>query len=115
MEKSNILRCIVELSLFFALGWFSYLSLDKLLQEDTMISYQYSDEGIEFPSVTLCVKWLSEKAANASSRIEGRHLSLPNSENWTFTNFMEKSFWARNMIKVARFKDQFGDKETMQV
>ena len=113
MEKSNFIRCIVELSLIFALGWFSYSSLDKLLQEDTIISNQYSDEGIEFPSVTICVKWLSEKAANSTSRVEGRHLSLPNSDNWTFTNFMEKSFWARNMIKIARFKDQFDDKETM--
>ena len=96
-----------------ALFWFTYLSFRKLLREDTVISQHYEEEGVDLPSVTICVKWLSMNGANASTLVEGRDLSLPRSENWTFSDFMDKSQLARSVIKYAEFRDQLEDKLTM--
>ena len=113
MKVLTCLRCLIELSLVAALICFTYLSFRKLLREDTVISQHYEEEGVDLPSVTICVKWLSMKGANASTLVEGRDLSLPRSENWTFSDFMDKSQPARSVIKYAEFRDQLEDKLTM--
>ena len=113
MKVLTCLRCMIELSLVSALFCFTYLSFRKLLREDTVISQHYEEEGVDLPSVTICVKWLSTKGANASTLVEGRDLSLPRSENWTFSDFMDKSQPARSVIKYAEFRDQLEDKLTM--
>ena len=113
MKVLTCLRCMIELSLVVALFWFTYLSFQKLLREDTVISQHYEEEGVDLPSVTVCVKWLSMKGANASTLVEGRDLSLPRSENWTFSDFMDNSQLARSVIKYAEFRDQLEDKLTM--
>ena len=113
MKVLTCLRCMIELSLVAALICFTYLSFRKLLREDTVISQHYEEEGVDLPSVTICVKWLSTKGANASTLVEGRDLSLPRSENWTFSDFMDKSQLARSVIKYAEFRDQLEDKLTM--
>ena len=113
MKKLKGVRFFIEIILISALCWFTYLSFDKLFQEETKISHSYVNEGVELPSVSVCVKWLSMKGANASTLVDGRDLSLPNSENWTFSDYMGKTKLARDMINYAEFMDQLGDKQTM--
>ena len=113
MKCLEFLRYILLILLTLTICWFTYLSFDKLFREDTTISIHYTEADVDLPSVTLCIKWLSTKGANASELIDKRVFSLPPSENWTFSEFMEKSHFARNEISAALFSDQFGDKRTM--
>ena len=43
---------------------------------------------------------------------EGRILSLPDSENWTFVDYMEYGNVAKNVIKYATFLDQPHDRKS---
>ena len=113
MKCLEFLRYILLILLTLTICWFTYLSFDKLFREDTTISIHYTEADVDLPSVTLCIKWLSTKGANASELIDNRVLSLPLSENWTFSQFMDKSHFARNVIVNALFSDQLGDKKTM--
>ena len=115
MKCFDFLRYILLILLAIAICWFTYLSFDKLFQEDTTIGIHYTEAHVELPSVTLCVKWLSIKGsgANASESTHKRVFSLPPSDNWTFSEFMDRSFFARNVIDAALFSDQLRDKKTM--
>lgn len=53
------------------------------------------------------------KGENASTLVDGSDLSLLNSENWTFSDYMAKTKLAKDMINYAEFMDQLGDKQTM--
>ena len=114
MRTLNVVRYFIELVLVSALCWFTYLSFDKLFQEDTSVSHFYIEGSVELPSITVCAKWLSRKGANSSGNMwEDRELTLPESENWTFSEYMANVKLARNIIKYADITDQLADKETM--
>ena len=113
MKSKESIRYIIVLSLISVLGWFVYNSIVKLLKQDTVISQHYQKGGADLPSITVCLKWLSKEVPYTKEYFRG--LSLPNSENWTFDDYMEKSFDIRNVLKAATFKDQPSDKSSLYV
>ena len=98
--------------LVIVLAWFTYSSIIKLLREDTVISQHYVEDGAKLPSVTICIKWFSINATKTTPYREGRILSLPDSENWTFVDYMEYGNVAKNVIKYASFLDQPHDRKS---
>ena len=72
----------------------------------------YVEDGAKLPSVTICIKWLSINALKTLPYREGRILSLPDSENWTFVDYMEYGNVAKNVIKYASFLDQPHDRKS---
>ena len=91
----------------FVICWFTYLSFEKFLQEDTTISLQYKVDEVQLPSVTVCVKWLGKSEKN---KIYYGRIGLPNSENWTFDDYMVDNIFAKDYVKFAHFRDQINDK-----
>ena len=110
MGLSDNVRYCIYLFLIMVLAWFTYSSIIKLLREDTVISQHYIEDGAKLPSVTICIKWLSINAPKTRPYREGRILALPDSENWTFTDYMEYGNIAKNVIKDASFLDQPHDR-----
>lgn len=100
-------RYLVQIVMTFVISWFTYLSFEKFLQEETTISLQYTEDEVQLPSVTVCVKWLT--ISNDTKVYFGR-LGLPKSENWTFDDYMAKSRFAQNFFSEAYFVDQIDDK-----
>ena len=111
MNSKETFRYLIVLSLISILGWFVYNSIVKLLKQDTVISQHYQKGGANLPSITVCIKWLSKDVPNTKEYFRG--LSLPDSENWTFDDYMEKSFDIRNVLHAATFKDQPSDKSSL--
>ena len=91
----------------FVIGWFTYQSFDKLWKEETNISIHYTEDEVQLPSVTVCVKWLGKSEKN---KIYYGRIGLPNSENWTFDDYMVESIFAKDYVKFAHFRDQINDK-----
>ena len=112
MALSNNVRYGMYLFLVLILAWFTYSSIIKLLKEDTVLSQHYVEDGAKLPSVTICIKWLSTNAYKTRPYREGRILALPDSENWTFTDFMAYDNVAKNVIKFASFLDQPHDRKS---
>ena len=101
MKITEVIRSILILILVLALLWFTYFSISKLMKEETVVSQYYIDDGAQLPSVTICLKWLSDAKWDKY---------LPDSENWTFQDYKNKQFDIRNVIERAEFVDQIGEK-----
>ena len=110
MKYAKHLRYLILISLIMILFWFVYLSFDKLFDEDTKARNYQQDDGAELPSVTICLKWLNKTVNNTKQQFDGRDLALPNSEDWSFDDYMTKSYLVKDIIDLALFYDQPGDK-----
>ena len=110
MKYAKHLRYLILILLNLDLFWFVYLGFDKLYDEDTKIRNYQQDDGAELPSVTICLKWLNKTVNNTKQQYEGRDLALPNSENWSFNDYMKKSYLVKDIIDLALLYDQPGDK-----
>ena len=113
MKLSNIIRYAVVAIFLALLVYITFTCYQKVAKEETVISHRFIESEVDLPSMTICVKWLDNKVPNTKSYFEGRNLSLPNSENWTFEDYMEKSFRAENVIQYAWYNDQPGDKNML--
>ena len=107
---SSIVRYMILLFLVLVLFWFVHLSCLKLFDEDTKARNYYLDEGAELPSITICLKWLNKTVNNTKQQFEGRDLALPNSDDWSFDDYMTKSYLVKDIIDLALLYDQPGDK-----
>ena len=94
---------------------FIYMSFEKLFDEDTKIRHYHQNDGAELPSVTICLKWLSAKVPHTNPIIKTRDLAIPNTLNWTFDEYMEKTFLVKNILMEADFHDQPTDKNALYV
>ena len=65
--------------------------------------------GIALPSITICAKWLSKRVPN-TKQYNKNGFSLQDMDNWTFADFMEKSYDVKNVIERAIFNDQSNDR-----
>lgn len=110
MIFAQFLRYLIIFLLTTILFWFIYLGFDKLNDEDTKARNFYQDDGAELPSVTICLKWLNRTVNNTKQQFVDRDLALPDSENWSFHDYITKSYLVKNIIHVASFHDQPADK-----
>ena len=101
MKFQDFIRIALTISLVSVLGWLTYLSITQLNREDTTVSQHFVEDGADFPSITICLKWLGTGDG---------HLSLPDSEDWTFEDYMDKVPDVKSIIEHGNFKDQPGDK-----
>ena len=101
MRLSDVVRIILVLILVIFLCWLTYLSIRQLFQEETTVSQHFEEDGADFPSITICLKWLGSSNG---------HLSLPESKDWTFKDYMDKVPNIRSIITFGNFRDQPSDK-----
>ena len=110
MAIAKYFRYLILLSLTLILFWYIYLGFDKLYDEDTKARNYNQEDGADLPSVTICLKWLNKTVNNTKQQFKGRDLALPNSENWSFDDYMIKSYLVKDIIHLALLYDQPGDK-----
>ena len=107
---NRIIRATFYIFLIFALGWLISLRIRKLLSKETVVSLNHEENGVELPSITFCVKWLSNKTENTVQILPRNGLSLLQSTDWDFDEYQQKSFEIRNIILNGQFSDQPDDK-----
>ena len=110
MAIAKYFRYLILLSLTLILSWFISLGFDKLYDEDTKARNYNQDDGARLPSVTICLKWLNRTVNNTKQQFVDRDLALPDSENWSFHDYITKSYLVKNIIHVASLHDQPADK-----
>ena len=110
MNAAQILRYLILLTLIGLLFKFVYLSVKKLLKEDTKISNYEQNDGSELPSVTICLKWLNKSVANTGENSVLRDHALPSISDWSFDDYMAKSYSVKDIINEAMYVDQPDDK-----
>ena len=109
---NTIVRPAFYILLILALGWLTSLRIKKLTSKDTVVSLNHEENGVELPSITFCVKWLSNKTANTVQILPRNGLSLLTSTDWNFDEYKQKSFEIRNIILNGQFSDQPDDKSS---
>ena len=82
----------------------------KLLDEDTKARNYYQDDGAELPSMTICLKWLNKSVPNTQAFVHHRDLALPNTTNWSFEDYMTRTYSVKNILIRAEIFDQPSDK-----
>ena len=110
MNAAKILRYLILLTLIGLLFKFVYLSVKKLLKEDTKISNYEQNDGSELPSVTICLKWLNKSVTNTAKNPVLRDHALPNVSDWSFEDYFTKSYSVKDIINEAMYVDQPDDK-----
>lgn len=109
-NMNRIIRATFYIFLIFALGWLISLRIRKLISKETVVSLNHEENGVELPSITFCVKWLSNKTENTIQILPRNGLSLLQSTDWDFDEYQQKSFEIRNIILSGQFSDQPDDK-----
>ena len=107
MRVVKILRILVSFLLLLTLILFISLGIQSLYNEETVTSISYLEDGAELPLVTICVKRFNGTILNSSNY--NKH--LPKSENWTFEDYMEKSYQVKDIIQFATLRNQGDEKK----
>ena len=112
MKAENIIRYIIVASFLAILAWLIKGRFDRLHKEETVISQKYSKTAVALPSITICAKWLSKRVPKTKQYTKNG-FSLQDMDNWTFDDFMEKSYDVKNVIERAIFNDQSNDRKKL--
>ena len=90
-----VLQCVMILFLMF----YTYVRIEKLLEEDTGMSYTIREHGgAELPSFTIC---FYEFRKNRGPLI---YETKSFAENMTFEEFIKQSFVVKDYINVAKYE-----------
>ena len=109
MKADCIIRYIIVAIFLAILAWLIKGRFDRLDKEETVISQKYSKAGVALPSITICAKWLSKRVPN-TKQYTTNGFSLQDMDDWTFDDFMEKSYDVKNVLERAIFNDQSNDR-----
>ena len=94
MKKSDVFRYALVTVLILGLTIVTLSQMQKLSDELTSTSVRYIRTTLPLPSVTFCFKWYRPFG------------TLPNSQNWTFDDYMKMSKNIKTTILNATFSDQ---------
>ena len=98
MYSAEKLRFVLEIILSTTLIFLTWSQWQKLDLENTSNSFHHVEmASIKLPSITFCIKWY---------RSHDIPSYLPNSQNWTFADYMRLSKKFKSMIVEAELSDQ---------
>ena len=91
-------RFVLEIILSSTLIFVTWSQWQKLALENTSNSFHHVEmASIPLPSITFCIKWYRSHDVQSY---------LPDSQNWTFGDYMRLSKRFKSMIMEAELSDQ---------